>query len=128
MPPGGARRKKGGGGGPPPRKIPAGCPPPRKKASGGETPAATPRQMVFGIVQGATFEELRRTSAQTLAAMDFDGYAVGGVSVGEPEPEMMQAVGGCQPHLPANKPRYAMGLRAPPQKVEVVARGVDMFD
>src|ERR1051326_858945 len=50
------------------------------------------RQLVFGIVQGATFEELRRTSAQTLAAMDFDGYAIGGVSVGEPEPEMMSAV------------------------------------
>jgi queuine tRNA-ribosyltransferase len=85
-------------------------------------------QMVFGIVQGGTFEDLRRTSAQTLAAMDFDGYAIGGVSVGEPEPEMMSAVEWSEPHLPANKPRYAMGLGTPPQLLELVARGVDMFD
>jgi len=85
-------------------------------------------QMVFGIVQGATFEDLRRSSAQALAAMDFDGYAIGGVSVGEPEPEMMQAVEWSEPHLPENKPRYAMGLGTPPQLIELVARGVDMFD
>jgi queuine tRNA-ribosyltransferase len=85
-------------------------------------------QLVFGIVQGATFEELRRTSAQTLAAMDFDGFAIGGVSVGEPEPEMMSAVEWSEPHLPENKPRYAMGLGTPPQLIELVARGVDMFD
>jgi queuine tRNA-ribosyltransferase len=86
------------------------------------------RQMVFGIVQGATFEELRRSSAQTLAAMDFDGYAIGGVSVGEPEPEMIQAVEWSEPLLPENKPRYAMGLGTPPQMIELIARGVDMFD
>lgn len=85
-------------------------------------------QLVFGIVQGATFEELRRSSAQTLAAMDFDGYAIGGVSVGEPEPEMMRAVEWSEPHLPENKPRYAMGLGTPPQLIELIARGVDMFD
>ena len=94
------------------------------------TPNAESRmqQMVFGIVQGATFEELRRTSAQTLAAMDFDGYAIGGVSVGEPEPEMMSAVEWSEPHLPENKPRYAMGLGTPPQLIELIARGMDMFD
>ncbi|MEY2495892.1 MAG: queuine tRNA-ribosyltransferase [Verrucomicrobiota bacterium] len=86
------------------------------------------RQMVFGIVQGGTFEDLRRSSAQALAAMDFDGYAIGGVSVGEPEAEMMQAVEWSEPHLPANKPRYAMGLGTPPQLIELIARGVDMFD
>src|SRR6266576_7172962 len=85
-------------------------------------------QMVFGIVQGATFEELRRTSAQTLAAMDFDGYAIGGVSVGEPEPEMMSAVDWSEPHLPEDKPRYDMGRGTPPQLIELIARGVDMFD
>ncbi|MEY2510364.1 MAG: queuine tRNA-ribosyltransferase [Verrucomicrobiota bacterium] len=85
-------------------------------------------QMVFGIVQGATFEDLRRSSAQALAAMDFDGYAIGGVSVGEPEPEMMNAVEWSEPYLPVNKPRYAMGLGTPPQMIELVARGVDMFD
>ncbi len=89
---------------------------------------ANSQQLVFGIVQGATFEELRSTSAQTLAAMDFDGYAIGGVSVGEPEPEMMSAVEWSEPHLPENKPRYAMGLGTPPQLLELVARGVDMFD
>ena len=85
-------------------------------------------QMVFGIVQGGTFEDLRRSSAQTLAAMDFDGYAIGGVSVGEPEAEMMQAVEWSEPHLPENKPRYAMGLGTPPQLIELIARGMDMFD
>src|SRR5437762_5025800 len=85
-------------------------------------------QLVFGIVQGATFEELRRTSAQTLAAMDFDGYAIGGVSVGEPEPEMMSAVAWSEPHLPEDTPRYAMGLGTPPQLIELIARGMDMFD
>jgi queuine tRNA-ribosyltransferase len=85
-------------------------------------------QMVFGIVQGGTFEDLRRSSAQALAAMDLDGYAIGGVSVGEPEAEMMQAVEWSEPHLPENKPRYAMGLGTPPQMIELIARGVDMFD
>ncbi|HEV2840573.1 MAG TPA: tRNA guanosine(34) transglycosylase Tgt [Chthoniobacterales bacterium] len=86
------------------------------------------RQLLFGIVQGATFEELRRSGAQALAAMDFDGYAIGGVSVGEPESEMMQAIEWSEPHLPENKPRYAMGLGTPPQLLELIARGVDMFD
>ncbi|HEY2614654.1 MAG TPA: tRNA guanosine(34) transglycosylase Tgt, partial [Chthoniobacterales bacterium] len=85
-------------------------------------------QLVFGIVQGATFEELRTSSAQALAAMDFDGYAIGGVSVGEPEIEMMRAVEWSEPFLPENKPRYAMGLGTPPQLIEMVARGIDMFD
>jgi len=86
------------------------------------------RQMVFGIVQGSAFEDLRRSGAQALAAMDFDGYAIGGVSVGEPEAEMMQAVEWSEPHLPENKPRYAMGLGTPPQLLELIARGMDMFD
>jgi queuine tRNA-ribosyltransferase len=85
-------------------------------------------QMVFGIVQGSAFEDLRRSGAQAVAAMDFDGYAIGGVSVGEPEAEMMQAVEWSEPHLPANKPRYAMGLGTPPQLIELIARGMDMFD
>jgi len=83
---------------------------------------------VFGIVQGSAFEDLRRSSAQALAEMDFDGYAIGGVSVGEPETEMMAAVEWSEPHLPENKARYAMGLGTPPQMIELVARGVDLFD
>ena len=86
------------------------------------------RGAVFGIVQGATFDELRRTSAEALVAMDFEGYAIGGVSVGETEPEMMAAVEASEPYLPADKPRYAMGLGTPPQMLEMIARGVDMFD
>lgn len=82
----------------------------------------------FGIVQGATFADLRRQSAEALVAMDFDGYAVGGVSVGEPEEEMLAAVENSEPFLPQNKARYAMGLGTPPQMVEMVARGIDMFD
>ena len=101
---------------------------PASSSLAADTAATTERQLVFGIVQGATFEDLRRSSAQALAAMDFDGYAIGGVSVGEPEPEMMNAVEWSEPHLPVNKPRYAMGLGTPPQMIELIARGVDMFD
>ncbi len=85
-------------------------------------------QLRFGIVQGATFADLREKSARALVAMDWDGYAVGGVSVGEPENEMMLAIERSEPFLPADRPRYAMGLGTPPQMVEMVARGVDMFD
>lgn len=85
-------------------------------------------QFVFGIVQGGSHAEMRGHCAKELVAMNFDGYAIGGVSVGEPEPEMMKAVEITEPHLPAHKARYAMGLGTPAQLVELVARGVDMFD
>ena len=84
--------------------------------------------MLFGIVQGGTFEDLRKESAQAIVDLDFDGYAIGGVSVGEPEEEMMRAVECAEPFLPGNKPRYAMGLGTPPQLLELIARGMDMFD
>ncbi len=87
-----------------------------------------PGQQVFGIVQGGSNAELREHCAKALVAMDYDGYAIGGVSVGEPEPEMMKAVELAEPFLPAHKARYAMGLGTPAQLVELVARGVDMFD
>jgi queuine tRNA-ribosyltransferase len=82
----------------------------------------------FGIVQGATFADLRRESAEALVALDFDGYAVGGVSVGEPEEEMLAAVEHSVPFLPTTKARYAMGLGTPPQMLAMIARGIDMFD
>ena len=82
----------------------------------------------FGIVQGSSYEDLRRESAESLVALGFDGYAVGGVSVGEPEEEMMKAIEASEPWLPADRPRYAMGLGTPPQMIEMVARGIDMFD
>jgi queuine tRNA-ribosyltransferase len=84
--------------------------------------------MKFGIVQGSSYPDLRRESAEALVSIGFDGYAVGGVSVGEPEPEMMAAIEASEPYLPADRPRYAMGLGTPPQLVEMVARGIDMFD
>ncbi len=92
-----------------------------------DTAPAT-RQLLFGIVQGGTHEELRRSGAQTLVEIGFDGYAIGGVSVGEPEPEMMLAVEWTEPYLPRDKPRYTMGLGTPPQLLELIARGMDMFD
>jgi queuine tRNA-ribosyltransferase len=87
-----------------------------------------PHQAVFGIVQGGSDAALREECARALVAMDFDGYAIGGVSVGEPEPEMMKAIEITEPFLPADKARYAMGLGTPAQLVELVARGIDMFD
>ncbi|KAF0181206.1 MAG: queuine tRNA-ribosyltransferase [Limisphaerales bacterium] len=92
-----------------------------------EQPRASGQQ-VFGIVQGGSNPELREHCAKAITALDFDGYAIGGVSVGEPEPEMMKAVELAEPFLPAHKARYAMGLGTPAQLVELVARGVDMFD
>ena len=85
-------------------------------------------QKVFGIVQGGNNPALREQCAKALVEMDFDGYAIGGVSVGEPEPEMFQAIEMSVPHLPAHKARYAMGLGTPAQMLELIARGVDMFD
>jgi queuine tRNA-ribosyltransferase len=92
------------------------------------TEDAALNSLLFGIVQGATYDDLRKESAQALVEIGFDGYAVGGVSVGEPEEEMMRAVEASEPHLPADRPRYAMGLGTPPQMLEMVARGIDMFD
>lgn len=85
-------------------------------------------QLVFGIVQGGAHAALREECARELVALRFDGYAIGGVSVGEPEPEMLRAIEMTEPFLPPNQPRYAMGLGTPAQMVELVARGVDLFD
>ncbi len=70
---------------------------------------------LFGIAQGSVFEDLRRECAQAIARMDFPGYAIGGVSVGEPEAEMLQQVAAAIAYLPANRPRYVMGVGPPPQ-------------
>ena len=85
-------------------------------------------QHVFGIVQGGCNAQLRETCAKALVALRFDGYAIGGLSVGEPEADIMKAVELTEPFLPEDHPRYAMGLGTPAQMVELVARGVDMFD
>ncbi len=85
-------------------------------------------QLRFGIVQGSVYPELRKRSAESIVDIGFDGYAIGGVSVGETEEEMMIAVDAAAPCLPENSPRYLMGVGTPRQIVESVARGVDMFD
>src|SRR5262249_31972782 len=85
-------------------------------------------QLLFGIVQGGTFENLRRASAQAIVQLDFDGYAIGGGSVGGPEEEMMRAVESAGAVFPPGKPRYGGGLGTPPQMLEMIARGMDMFD
>ena len=83
---------------------------------------------LFGIVQGGMFENLRQESLEQLVAMDFPGYAVGGVSVGEPKEQMLQIMAHTPHRLPAHKPRYLMGVGTPEDLVEGVAQGVDMFD
>jgi queuine tRNA-ribosyltransferase len=105
----------------------------RNGETANERVAASPIRLfadsiLVGIVQGATFEDLRKGSAQAIVDLDFDAYAIGGVSVGEPEEEMMRAVEWAEPFLPGNKPRYAMGLGTPPQLLELITRGMDMFD
>ena len=83
---------------------------------------------LFGIVQGGMFETLRQDSLEALVAMDFPGYAVGGVSVGEPKDEMLRIMAHTPHRLPAHKPRYLMGVGTPEDLVQGVADGVDMFD
>jgi queuine tRNA-ribosyltransferase len=86
------------------------------------------RPLIFGIVQGSGYPDLRQRAAEALVGIGFDGYAIGGVSVGEPEPEMFAAVEAAEPHLPTDRARYAMGLGTPKQVIELIARGVDMMD
>ncbi|MCB9743048.1 MAG: tRNA guanosine(34) transglycosylase Tgt [Alphaproteobacteria bacterium] len=86
------------------------------------------RTALFGIVQGGFFPDLRVEHARRLADMDLDGYAVGGVSVGEPQERMMEAVELAVPELPADRVRYLMGVGYPTDIVEAVSRGIDLFD
>ena len=95
----------------------------RSKQAHGDNPAA-----LFGIVQGGMYEDLRRESIDGLVDIGFDGYAIGGLSVGEPKEEMMGTLDFTEPHLPKDKPRYMMGVGKPEDIVEAVRRGVDMFD
>lgn len=83
---------------------------------------------LFGIVQGGCYPDLRAACAQALVEIDFPGYAIGGVSVGEPEPLMLEAVGSATAVLPRTKPRYVMGVGTPPQLLRMIALGADMFD
>ena len=95
----------------------------RSREAHADSPAA-----LFGIVQGGMHPELRLASLEGLAAIGFDGYAIGGLSVGEPHEERIRVLDALQPALPADRPRYLMGVGTPEDMVEAVQRGVDMFD
>ena len=83
---------------------------------------------IFGIVQGGAERSLRTTSARELASMEFDGYAIGGLAVGEPQAVMLEMIETVEPQLPTLKPRYLMGVGTPDDLLESLSRGVDMFD
>jgi queuine tRNA-ribosyltransferase len=85
-------------------------------------------QALFGIIQGGMFADLRKQSARELMALDFPGYAIGGLSVGEPKPMMYEMLEETVPLLPTSKPRYLMGVGSPDALVEGAIRGIDMFD
>lgn len=85
-------------------------------------------QALFGIVQGGKYEDLRKQSARDLVSMDFPGYSIGGLSVGEPKDVMMEVLEFTVPELPANKPRYLMGVGSPDALLDGAIRGIDMFD
>jgi queuine tRNA-ribosyltransferase len=87
-----------------------------------------PGRALFGIVQGGDDVELRRASARPLVAMEFDGYAIGGLAVGEPQAVMLAIIAEVAPLLPADRPRYLMGVGTPDDLLEAVGRGIDMFD
>ena len=95
----------------------------RSKRAHGDNPAA-----LFGIVQGGMFADLRQRSVQGLLEVGFDGYAIGGLSVGEPKSDLLAVLEAVLPELPARQPRYLMGVGTPLDILEAVARGVDMFD
>ena len=95
----------------------------RSKQAHGDNPSA-----LFGIVQGGMYEDLRQESIKGLTDIGFDGYAIGGLSVGEPKEEMMGTLDFTEPYMPKDKPRYMMGVGKPEDIVEAVRRGIDMFD
>lgn len=95
----------------------------RSKTGHGDNPSA-----LFGIVQGGMYEDLRARSLEGLLAIGFDGYAIGGLSVGEPKADMLRVLENLVPLMPTDKPRYLMGVGKPEDIVEAVRRGIDMFD
>lgn len=100
----------------------------RSKAAFEAQPHRKEGQALFGIVQGSVYEDLRAISARGLIDIGFDGYAVGGLAVGEGQEEMLRVLDATVPLLPKDKPRYLMGVGTPDDLVEAVMRGIDMFD
>ena len=86
------------------------------------------KQLLFGINQGCTFDDLRVEHMKLIAKMDLDGYAIGGLAVGEPKEDMYRVISAVTPYAPENKPRYLMGVGTPGNILEAVSRGVDLFD
>ncbi len=86
------------------------------------------KQMLFGINQGCTFDDLRVEHMQKIAELDLDGYAIGGLAVGEPKEDMYRIISAVEPYMPKEKPRYLMGVGTPGNIIEAVSRGVDLFD
>jgi queuine tRNA-ribosyltransferase len=99
-----------------------------KDAFGEQTDEERAGKACFGIVQGGTFADLRVRSAEALQEIGFDGYAVGGLAVGEPQSAMFETLDATVPHLPQDRPRYLMGVGKPSDIVGAVLRGIDMFD
>ena len=93
-----------------------------------ETGSDTMKQALFGIMQGGMFKDLRELSAKQITEIDLPGYAIGGLSVGEPKDIMLDVLDDCVDLLPEDKPRYLMGVGTPDYLFESVERGVDMFD
>lgn len=89
---------------------------------------AQARQLLFGINQGSTYEDLRVAHMQQIRELELDGYAIGGLAVGEPKEEMYRIIAAVAPHMPADKPRYLMGVGTPGNILEAVRLGVDLFD
>ena len=87
-----------------------------------------PNQMLFGINQGSTYEDLRIENMREIAKLDLDGYAIGGLAVGEPAEDMYRVIDAVEPYMPGNRPRYLMGVGTPVNILEAVYRGVDLFD
>ena len=85
-------------------------------------------QLLFGINQGCTFSDLRVKHMEEIAKLDLDGYAIGGLAVGEPKEDMYRVISAVEPYMPKNKPRYLMGVGTPGNIIEAVSRGVDLFD
>ena len=90
--------------------------------------AVNPDQMLFGINQGCTYEDLRVEHMKQIAELDLDGYAIGGLAVGEPAADMYRIISAVEPHMPKDKTRYLMGVGTPGNIIEAVSRGVDLFD
>jgi queuine tRNA-ribosyltransferase len=91
-------------------------------------PSLPQKNALFGIIQGGMFEDLRDVSLAGLTDIDFDGFAIGGLSVGEPKDDMLRILAHTAPQMPAHKPRYLMGVGTPEDLIEAVSQGVDMFD